>query len=216
MTGRRAVIFANGTLPDPEAARRLLREGDFRIAADGGHRHALACGCPPDVLIGDLDSISGPERESLRRSGVRIQSFPAEKNENDLELAVAFAVREGFTCIRILAGLGGRTDQALANLSLLTDPALAACDIRIDDGCEEAMRVGNKTVVRGSPGDIVSLLPFGEPAQGVVTEGLKYPLRREDLLPYKTRGVSNRMLSDAAVVSVEKGVLICIHIRSVA
>jgi thiamine pyrophosphokinase len=215
MTERRAVIFANGPLPDPEVARRLLREDDFRIAADGGHRHALACGCVPDVLIGDLDSITEPERESLRRSGVRIQSFPAEKDENDLELAVAFAVREGFTCIRILAGLGGRTDQTLANLSLLADPALDACDVRIDDGREEAMRVGNKTVVRGNPGDIVSLLPFGVAAQGVVTEGLKYPLCGEDLLPHKSRGVSNRMLSDAAVVSAEKGVLICIHIRSV-
>ena len=112
----RAVIFANGTLPDLQAAQRLLREGDLWIAADGGSRHALALGRAPDVVIGDLDSLPDPVRDSLLRAGTKIQSFPAEKDETDLELALAYAVREGCSSIRILAGLGGRTDQTLANL----------------------------------------------------------------------------------------------------
>jgi thiamine pyrophosphokinase len=216
MLSKRAVIFANGTLPGVEAARRLLRDGDYWIAADGGCKHALACGRAPDILIGDFDSVPGPVRESLHRAGTRMQSFPAEKDETDLELAIAFASREGYSPILILAGLGGRTDQTLANLSLLADPDLAGCDIRIDDGFEEAVRIGRKTVLHGTAGDVVSLLPFGVPAEGVVTEGLRYPLRGETLLPHKTRGVSNRMLSDTAAVSVERGVLLCIHTRSAA
>lgn len=213
MAIQRAVIFANGTLPDVDAARLLLREDDFRIAADGGCRHALACGRAPDVLVGDFDSIAEPVRESLRLAGTRLQSYPAEKDETDLELAIAFTVREGYSKILILAGLGGRTDQILANISLLTDPSLAGFDVRIDDGHEEVLRVGHKTVVHGSAGDIVSLLPIGIPAEGVRTEGLRYPLHGESLLPYRSRGVSNRMLSDTATISVERGMLICIHTR---
>jgi thiamine pyrophosphokinase len=214
MTVKRAVIFANGTLPDPDAARRILREDDYRIAADGGCAHALALGRAPDVLIGDFDSLPEHVREPLQLAGTRMQSFPAEKDETDLELAVWFALQEGYTAILILGGLGGRTDQILANLSLLTDPALREYDIRIDDGREEAVRIGEETILRGAAGDLVSLLPWGVPAEGVVTEGLKYPLRGETLVPYETRGVSNRMLSETAVVSVERGVLICIHTRS--
>jgi thiamine pyrophosphokinase len=214
MTGRRAVIFANGLLPDPKAARRLLREDDFRIAADGGCRHALACGRAPDVLIGDFDSLPGEFRDSLRRAGTRMQAFPAEKDQTDLELALAFALSEGYNTIRIIAGLGGRTDQTLANLSLLADPALEGRDVRIDDGREQALRVGKNTVLQGAPGDVVSLLPLGVPAEGVVTEGLKFPLRGETLLPHRSRGVSNRMLDSTASVNVERGVLLCIHTRS--
>ncbi|PIX47931.1 MAG: thiamine diphosphokinase, partial [Anaerolineae bacterium CG_4_8_14_3_um_filter_59_70] len=44
---KRAVIFANGALPDLEPARRLIRRDDFLIAADGGTRHALALGLLP-------------------------------------------------------------------------------------------------------------------------------------------------------------------------
>jgi thiamine pyrophosphokinase len=214
MMVKRALIFVNGTVPDLNAARRILREDDYWIAADGGCAHALALGRAPDVLIGDFDSLPDQARGPLQLAGTVIRSFPAEKDETDLELAVWFALQEGYTAILILGALGGRTDQILANLSLLTDPALREYDIRIDDGCEEALRVGEETVLHGSAGDLVSLLPWGAPAEGVVTEGLKYPLRAETLVPYKTRGVSNRMLAEQAYVSVERGVLICIHTRS--
>jgi thiamine pyrophosphokinase len=210
----RAIIFANGTLPDIQAARRLLREGDFWIAADGGSRHALAMGRAPDVVIGDLDSLPAAVRDSLVRAGTKILTFPTEKDETDLELALQYAVREGFTIIRILAGLGGRTDQTLANLFLLTDPALANLDVRIDDGREEAFRVGKETAVHGAAGDLISLLPVGIPAEGVTTEGLRFPLRGETLIPFRTRGISNQMLGERAAIKVENGVLLCIHTRS--
>jgi thiamine pyrophosphokinase len=210
----RAVIFANGMLPDPQAAQRLLREDDLWIAADGGSRHALALGRDPNVLIGDLDSLPDAARESLLRAGTIIQSFPSEKDETDLELALAYAVREGYSSILILAGLGGRTDQTLANLSLLTDPALEALDVRIDDGCEEAFRVGKATAVLGSAGDIISLLPIGVPAEGVTTDGMMFPLRGETLVPFRTRGISNRMMGARAAITVERGILLCIHTRS--
>jgi len=210
----RAVIFANGTLPDPQAAKRLLREDDYWIAADGGSRHALACGRAPDILIGDLDSIPDSVRDSLLRAGTKIQPFAVEKDDTDLELAIWYALEQGFTSILILAGFGGRIDQTLANLALLTDPALREFDIRMDDGLEEAVCVREEIHLRGESGDVVSLLPFGVPAEGVVTKGLQYPLRGESLVPFRTRGISNRMLGARAVITVERGVLLCIHTRS--
>jgi len=215
MPKNRAVIFANGTLPDLYSARQLLRKDDFWIAADGGSRYALGCGRAPDVLIGDLDSISDPVRESLLRAGTKMQTHPADKDETDLELAVWFALQEEFSSILIIAGLGGRTDQTLANLSLLADPALREYDIRFDDGHEEALCVRENAVLLGAPGDVVSLIPFGMAAEGVVTKGLQYPLLEETLHPSRTRGVSNRMTESKAEISLERGVLLCIHTRSI-
>jgi thiamine pyrophosphokinase len=213
MPDPRAVIFANGILPDVEAAKRLLQDGDYWIAADGGSRHALECGRAPDLLIGDLDSVPDPVRDSLLSAGTKIEPFAVEKDETDLELAIGFALRKGFSSILIIAGLGGRTDQTLTNLSLLTDPALRDHDIRMDDGCEEVVCIRGELSLHGEAGDTLSLIPLGLPAEGVFTDGLQYPLRGETLLPFRSRGVSNRMLGERATITLKKGVLICIHTR---
>ncbi len=209
----RTIIFANGDLPDLEAARRIIQPDDTIIAADGGTRHALALGLTPSIVVGDLDSLTDDIRKKIAATGARIISYPRDKNETDLELALRCALDSGCHAIVIIAALGSRLDQALANLSLLTVPALAEADVRLDDGVEEAFFVRNQAEVRGSPGDLVSLIPWGAPVTGVVTAGLKWPLSGETLYPDKTRGVSNEMLGDVASVSIDAGLLLCIHSR---
>jgi thiamine pyrophosphokinase len=216
MSKNRLVIFSNGILTDPESARNLLREGDIWIGVDGGTRHALSCGRAPDILLGDMDSLAESDRKALDAAGTRLIQFPPEKDETDLELALRYAIREDYETILVIAALGGRIDQTLANLSLLADPALDGRDVRFDDGREEVIRVGRGLTLRGEPGDIVSLLPFGNRVRGIVTQGLQYPLRGETLLPHRTRGVSNRMVQREATIFVEKGDLLCIHTRSKA
>lgn len=209
-----AMIFANGILPDLEAARALLTSGSLLIAADGGARHLGALGLRPDVLIGDLDSLSMEEVEAYRQQGVQIHQYKPEKDETDLELALLYAARTGCSRLRIVAGLGGRFDQSLANLFLLSLPELAHLDVRLDDGLEEVMLIRDEVTLTGQADDIVSLLPLGGPALGVVTSGLRYPLNAETLLPERSRGVSNEMAGREAKVSLTHGLLICIHTRT--
>jgi thiamine pyrophosphokinase len=216
MKKNRLVIFANGVLADPEAARNLLRETDIRVGVDGGTWNALACSRAPDLVIGDMDSLSDSDRKELAAAGTRMITFPPEKDETDLELALQYAVRERYAEILVIAALGGRIDQTLANLSLLGDPALKGRDVRFDDGREEVLLVGREVSLRGEPGDTVSLLPFGDEVDGITTQGLEYSLRGETLLPHRTRGVSNRMQGKEAKIFVEKGELLCIHTHSKA
>jgi len=209
----RAVIFANGELADGEAVRGWLRPDDYLIAADGGLRHLQTLGLRPHLLIGDLDSLTPEETAALQQTGVQIERHPAEKNETDLELAIQYALGQGFKQMRVVAALGGRLDQTLANLALLEMPGLEGVDIRLDDGREEILIIRDQAVVEGRPGDTVSLLAMNECTKGIVTSGLKYALNHETLCPNRTRGISNEMTDERAEIRLLTGRLLCMHTR---
>jgi thiamine pyrophosphokinase len=50
----------------------------------------------------------------------------------------------------------------------------------------------------------------------VKTQGLRYPLEEEALLPGSSRGVSNEVLSSSAVVSLSAGTLLVIRPEALA
>jgi thiamine pyrophosphokinase len=210
---KRAVIFANGKARDYSILSSLIREGDTTIAADRGANHARKIGLVPNVLIGDLDSVSKNEVKRLETLGTRVIRFPVEKDETDLELALGYALDQGFREILILAPFGGRLDQTLGNISLLTRPDLEGIDTRMDDGLEEVFLIRGQAIVHGVPGDTVSLLAISVEAKDVETEGLYYPLSGETLFADATRGISNRLVDESAIIRVSEGILLCIHTR---
>lgn len=222
MQTRRALIFANGEQIYIEAVRSMILPDDFLVAADGGLKYLNRLNLVPDLVIGDLDSVSAEEIDRLRSSGVRIEQFPVHKDETDLELAIQAVLRAGCRAILILGALGGRLDMTLANLFLLGLPELEGVDVRLEDGIEEVFLIqaggaetGKALTIHGQPGDRVSLLPLGGPAHGVQTSGLAYPLRNESLYPERTRGISNILSGKQGAVSLASGRLIAIHTRQV-
>ncbi len=210
---KRAIIFVNGDLPNLDATRQILRPDDFIIAADGGTRHALALGLLPSIVIGDLDSLDSGNRHLLKEGGTEIIAFSPDKDETDLELALDYAIDAGYKQIRLIAALGSRLDHTLGNLSLLTDGSLAELDVRIDDGAEEVFFTRDQAKIHGRIGDIVSLIPWGNPVTGIFTEGLRWQLSNEALYPHKTRGISNEMVAEVAQVKIESGLLLVIRQR---
>ncbi len=212
----RAVIFANGVFSHPEIDRARLRPDDWLIAVDGGARHCQALGLTPAVLIGDFDSIKTQERQALDQQGVTMVSYPACKDETDLELALRYAVEGGADEVLILAGMGSRWDQSLANLLLPAMVELAGAQVRLVDGPQEAVLVrGGETLkLHGQPGDKVSLIPLRGDVHGVTTHGLEYPLEEDALYFGATRGVSNILLGEEATIHLERGIMACFVIHS--
>jgi thiamine pyrophosphokinase len=206
----RAIIFANGEFLEPQGAKELLRPGDLVIAADGGTRHALSAGVTPDVVIGDLDSLSPDMQASVETAGSQIIRFSPDKDKTDLELALFHAVQEGATEAIVLAALGGRLDQTMANVLLLTRPELDDIDVRIVEGVQEAFLIQDEATVQGQPGDTISLIPLGGDAKGVSIEGVKWPLDQVTLRLGSTWGVSNVLRAEQARVCVQHGSLLCV------
>jgi thiamine pyrophosphokinase len=213
MAARRAWIFVNGDLLNPEAVRAMIEPDDLLVAADGGLRHLQLLGLDPVVLIGDLDSVSEQDIQILDQKGILVEKHPVEKDETDLELALLWVLARDIREIRIAAAQGNRLDHTLGNLFLLMLPDLQGYDVRLEDGQDEVFLITSSRRIIGQAGDRVSLLPLGRPAAGVSTQGLQYELDKETLWPERTRGISNVMVEAQAVVSVENGLLICIHSR---
>src|SRR5690606_31025561 len=76
------------------------------IAADGGLDLAEQLRLSPDVVVGDMDSVSATALERARSAGVEVKTHPTAKDETDLELALAEA----------WAGLRGRTGASVVVL----------------------------------------------------------------------------------------------------
>jgi thiamine pyrophosphokinase len=206
-------VLANGDLESLEWARTQLSGAGAIIAADGGAAHALAAGLWPDTVIGDMDSLSSADRSRLDAYGAEVILHPEAKDETDLELALLHAAATYDEPIRVLAGLGGRLDQWLANILLLLHPALRGRDVRFLAPYQQLWLAGSSTEVHGIPGDTVSLIPLGGDVHVLETTGLAWPLRDEVLRVGPARGISNEMTGPRATVTVASGDLLCVHTK---
>jgi thiamine pyrophosphokinase len=220
----RAIVLADGDGPDRAALDvrwpAWSRDIGLIVAADGGARLAAPLGLRIDRWVGDGDSLSNAEIEQLRMAGVPVELVPWDKDESDAELAVVAAVRAGATDVTILGALGGpRVDHAIANMALLAHPALAGRAARLLDATTRvSLLTGPGAGARseavgfhGRVGDIVSLLPLSPTVEGIVTTGLRYPLRDEGLTLGPARGLSNVRTDETATISVREGRLLVIE-----
>lgn len=207
--GSVALVFAGG---DPLVAGTLrdLPDHDLVIAADSGLEHAIAAGYVVDVVVGDLDSADPEAVAAAIAEGAVVERHAAAKDATDLELALAAARDRDCSRAVVVGGHGGRLDHFVANVLLLASPELSALTIEARLADARVLVVRDTVELRGSPGELCSLLAVGGAAHGVRTEGLEFPLRGETLYPGSTRGVSNEFVDDDAVVSLDEGVLLVV------
>jgi thiamine pyrophosphokinase len=208
----KVVVVASGELQPQD--ERWIDGADLLIAADGGAASLERLGRRPDRIVGDLDSADPAIVRRMEAAGVEVERHSPDKEASDTEIAVEVARAAGATEIVLLAALGGdRLDHGLANLLLLVDGDLSAVDLRLVSGPSlvRALRGGGSMLLRGEPGHLVTLLPIGEDAVGVTTDGLRWPLAGATLRLGRSRGLSNVVEHVPASVSLERGTLFVIE-----
>ena len=206
---RRALVVAGGPAPG-DGVIDALPDVDVVIAADGGTDHARRLGLIPDVVVGDLDSVSGAGLAWVREAGIRVIEHPVDKDATDLDLALSHAAEVADEIVVIDSG-AGRIDHSTANTLLLASARFAEVSVTAltQDGVISVIR-RNRTL-RGHVGDVVSLLAVAGPALGVTTTGLRWPLQDAVLEPGSTLGVSNEFVEDSAAVSISGGVVLAVQ-----
>jgi thiamine pyrophosphokinase len=207
-----AVVVIGGDRPHPRSVAHCP-PGALVVAADSGVDHALALGLHVDLVVGDLDSASEEALTAAEAAGAVVERHPREKDAIDTELALEAALERGATRVVVLAGGGDRLDQLLAGLLLLAHPRFAGIAVEAWVGTAHVRVVtgpGEVEVV-GEPDSLVSLLPAHGDVQGIVTDGLRYPLHGEMLGAGTSRGVSNELVGERATVRVSAGSLLVVR-----
>ena len=203
MSVQRVLIVAGG--PPPRTVGRLP-ETDLVIAADRGADHAIALGLTVDLLVGDLDSVSP---EALAACS-RVVQHPPDKDDTDLELALAAAMEAGASSATVVASAGGRFDHALANLLVTSSNRWSALKVNLIVDRAHVHVVRDEVALKGEVGEPVSLLAVSGLATGVSTLGLRWTLADARLEIGSGLGVSNEFTSQNAKVTVGSGVVLVV------
>ncbi len=195
----RAVIIGNGEIKDYEYIRSKINDEDYIICADGGLRHLENLKISANLAIGDFDS-------SKIRNDIKCISYPTDKDFTDGEIALDYAIENGYSEIIMIGMTSTRLDHTLTNMLLLSKDK----NICIIDDKNEIYSVAHKLVLSGKKGKNLSLIPIYGNLTGVCTKGLKYTLNDDILFFGSSRGNSNIITDEECVITIKDGIGIVI------
>lgn len=202
---QRALLICNGEHPSRSLARRLARRSDFIVAADGGANGARKLGITPDLIIGDLDSITPATRRFFSSTTV---IHVARQDNTDMEKALDHILsRSSVREVLIIGATGNRLDHTLGNLVVLSRYIRRLHVIACGDGWH-AFPVRSGEEIRASVGTMVSLIPLND-CRGVTLRGLKYPLHNAPLRAGQI-AVSNLVRRSPFTVALRRGQMLAV------
>lgn len=199
----RGVIIAGGKIRDYEYISSFISEEDFIICADGGYNHAKNMNIKPDILIGDMDSVTDFMND------VEAIKYPTDKDFTDGELCVKYAKEKGIDELLLIGMTSERLDHTINNILMMASFPKAKI---IDESNEIYILKDNLTII-GKKGKTLSIIPVRGDLEGISTKGLLYSLCKESLCFGSCRGNSNIITDDKCEITAEKGMGIVIVVR---
>lgn len=208
------IIILGGDRPTGLARDFLLASYNAAagiICADSGANHAYELGITPYIIVGDDDSVAPEVLAYYQKQGVEMIAYPAAKNFSDGEGAICEAIKRGARNLAVFGAFGGRIDFQLGNvfsfvpyLSQIDDISLYGEDFRAFYICSEA-------VIKGKPGDTVSLISLSSAVSNIFIENFVYPLHNDKLNFGSLWGVSNVLTKEEGRVKHSGGILLAVH-----
>lgn len=176
------------------------------IAVDGGLAHLEAIEVKPYMAVGDFDSLG------YEPKGIRISKFAKDKDQSDMELALAKARAWDCDSIWVFGALGKRLDHTLANLYVLAAASESGMKVSCIGMDEEVAFVTGPDIleIEARESGIISVFSMSDECTGVFERGLKWELDDCTLSNRTSHGLSNEFIGEAALVGVETGTLAAI------
>ncbi len=202
MTG--VLIVGNGNQPSHSVLEYFVAASPVIIALDGAAIMLQQRQIQPDVIIGDMDSLTSEQLDVFQSQGVQIIK-DSTQDTSDISKGLTWSQKQyPGAHIDVIGIDGGRLDHQLAAFS-----ALFECQSQAHLHIEEwlVVRVTETPIQYGTTkGRNISLIPFGE-VSGVTLVGCKYSLENEKLSS-GTRGIHNETLGDQITISCQQGDLL--------
>ena len=204
----KVLIVANGEWPKQF---ELETVGTYRVvvALDGAANRLIGSNVTPDVVLGDLDSVSASVLEQCKASGITIVHTP-DQQSSDISKGLEWVQRTyPDSEVDIIGVEIGRYDHHLAAYSALFE-CNSDATILLDGW--QARRVTQTPInIETEPNSTISLIPFGN-VTGATIKGCQFSLNNESLTT-GTRGISNKATGRSISVSVESGDLLLLIMR---
>ena len=198
-------VFCGGDPVSKETVRLDLKRDDLRIAADSGNKLMKELGISPHIIIGDFDSAERPTQGN-------IISFPVEKDDTDLMLAVREGLDRGASHFLIYGATGGRLDHTIAavqTLAFLKDHKASGVIISDTERIELLYPGSHK--IKPMKGYSLSLLAYSNSVTELTITDAKYTCHGINIDNAFPLGVSNEFVGSDASVSFASGILLCIR-----
>ena len=197
-----ALLFINGTPP-----KNLPNtEGYAIIACTDGAFHYLKeknfSLDKLDFISGDFDSHSGIDENIYHEKFI----FTPDQNFTDFQKALDILKSKGIKKIDVYGGSGGEQDHFLGNLHvafLFKD----LMEITFYDEFSSYFFIPKDFEINNVEGKMVSLLPFPK-VENLVTDGLNWELKNEDLEITKRIGTRNFATKSTVKISYSDGDLL--------
>ena len=181
------------------------------IGVDGGCLKLMAEELPIDLAIGDFDSISVEDKETLKDYASNMIEFPSEKDFTDFEEALMWLAKEyPQQKIHVLGAFGGRVDHAISCLWAMFRPELQALIpyLSLEDEWNHIsfLTPGDYVIHKIPNTKYLSFISTGS-VQQLTLKQVKYPLNHQDY-DFPIALISNEFIEDKMEISFKSGGII--------
>lgn len=208
-------IVGGGPLVSIPSLGSYAPEVDVWIGADEGAMYVINQNLALQMAVGDFDSITKREQQQLHLKAKSVKTYPEEKNETDLELAIMHAIDFRPSLILFFGVTGGRIDHTLINIQLLYKLMKKGIKAQIIDSSNtiELYQPGNYKVRKSIMYPYISFIPLSEIVKGLSLQGFYYSLENKTIEWGSTLCLSNKILLEVGSFSFDDGTLILIQTR---
>ncbi len=204
----KAILMLGGVIDLPlKDVIEIFESTEWLACADGAAEYAVINSFVPNVVIGDMDSISAETVRELKEEDVPFVKLE-DQSTSDCEKSLEWLLSIGVSQLIVLGVGGGRGDHALANYSVLIRYAEK---FKMLKGVERENDIlflphGGELAINGWPGRRVSFIPFPA-AMSMRSTGLKYPMIGDYMIGGR-ESLSNVMLESTAKLTCVAGAMI--------
>jgi len=199
---KKCIILANGKPPKKKIITFFRKKGfEKLICADGGANSALKMKLVPDLIIGDLDSISSEAMKEFKSSSKIIQL--KRQNDTDVEKCLKYAIKNNFNEALLAGVTGNRLDHTFCNLGIILK-FFSQIDLSLIAENSHLKSYKGKTNLKSYIGETISLYGFDKKTK-ITSSGLKYSLKQTTLPFGKKESTSNVATGELVKLNISTG-----------
>ncbi len=201
----KGLIVSSGTITDYNRLKSEVKKADFVICADGGMNHLVKIDNKPNLVIGDLDSISESSLNYIKNNNIPVEKYSSIKDATDTDLAMEYLIEHGYKEIVFTGVTGTRQDHTMANIFLLNTLHDKGIKGKIVDDNNIIYLIDDHLELQYLEDSYVSIIPITQEGIVISLKGFFYNLDNEFIKFGSTHGISNKIIEDFGIIKMHRG-----------